>query len=135
MIDMIMTSVEAPIYGELQKRWANLNDFHNPKDFKEHGWNKHGVCAASDDSFTLNELDYFIVSLGINLKMNLMSELALIVPDVVHDPTLPRTEDHICRRCGKQEAVFFQSQTLKAEENMRLYYVCTNVECLHKWTE
>ncbi|CAH8429076.1 unnamed protein product [Schistosoma intercalatum] len=64
-----------------------------------------------------------------------VDELALIVPDVVHDPTLPRTEDHICRRCGKQEAVFFQSQTLKAEENMRLYYVCTNVDCLHKWTE
>ncbi|CAH8429274.1 unnamed protein product [Schistosoma haematobium] len=102
---------------------------------RKHEWNKHGVCAASDDSFILNELDYFNVSLGIKLKMNLMSELALIVPDVVHDPTLPRTEDHICRRCGKQEAVFFQSQTLKAEENMRLYYVCTNVECLHKWTE
>ncbi|KAG5442181.1 hypothetical protein CRM22_011140 [Opisthorchis felineus] len=64
-----------------------------------------------------------------------VDELALIVPDVVHDPTLPRTEDHKCRNCGKQEAVFFQSQTLKAEENMRLYYVCTNLECLHKWTE
>ncbi|KAL7057038.1 hypothetical protein AAHC03_019342 [Spirometra sp. Aus1] len=64
-----------------------------------------------------------------------IDELALIVPDVVHDPTLPRTEDHICRRCGKQEAVFFQSQTVKAEENMRLYYVCTNLDCLYKWTE
>ncbi|VEL38060.1 unnamed protein product [Protopolystoma xenopodis] len=64
-----------------------------------------------------------------------VDELALIVPDVVHDPTLPRTDDHICRKCGNPEAVFFQSQTLRAEENMRLYYVCTNVECLHKWTE
>ncbi|VDM32593.1 unnamed protein product [Hydatigera taeniaeformis] len=64
-----------------------------------------------------------------------IDELALIVPDVVHDPTLPRTEEHQCPRCKKQEAVFFQSQTVRAEENMRLYYVCTNLDCLYKWTE
>ncbi|CAH8429931.1 unnamed protein product [Schistosoma guineensis] len=62
-----------PIYGELQKQWANLNDFDNPEEFWEYEWSKHGVCAASDDSFILNELDYFNVSLGIKLKMNLMS--------------------------------------------------------------
>ncbi|VDN96054.1 unnamed protein product [Rodentolepis nana] len=45
------------------------------------------------------------------------------------------TEEHQCDACGNNEAVFFQSQTNKAEDNMRLYYVCTNVNCLHKWTE
>ncbi|VDL64169.1 unnamed protein product [Hymenolepis diminuta] len=64
-----------------------------------------------------------------------IDELSLINPDVIHDPTLPRTEEHQCDVCGNNEAVFFQSQTNKAEDNMRLYYVCTNVNCLHKWTE
>ncbi|EUB55681.1 DNA-directed RNA polymerase II subunit RPB9 [Echinococcus granulosus] len=71
----------------------------------------------------------------VNRLEQAIDELALIVPDVVHDPTLPRTEEHQCPKCKKQEAVFFQSQTVRAEENMRLYYVCTNLDCLHKWTE
>lgn len=34
-----------------------------------------------------------------------------------------------------REAVFFQAQTRRAEEEMRLYYVCTNPHCAHRWTE
>ncbi|KAM7536031.1 hypothetical protein Aperf_G00000102440 [Anoplocephala perfoliata] len=64
-----------------------------------------------------------------------VDELSLINTVVVHDPTLPRTEDHGCPSCGNKEAVFFHPQTLKADDNMRLYYVRTNLECLHKWTE
>lgn len=64
-----------PIYDELQKQWANLNDFNHPKVFWKHEWSKHGVCAASDYSLILSELDYFNVSLGIKSKVNLMSRL------------------------------------------------------------
>lgn len=45
-----------------------------------------------------------------------VDELTQIVSDVVHDPTLPRTEDHTCPKCGHREAVFFQAQSRRAEE-------------------
>ncbi|KAL3226626.1 hypothetical protein MRX96_024827 [Rhipicephalus microplus] len=32
-------------------------------------------------------------------------------------------------------AVFFQAQSRRAEDEMRLYYVCTNTNCTHRWTE
>ncbi|KAG9508912.1 DNA-directed RNA polymerase II subunit RPB9, partial [Fragariocoptes setiger] len=62
-----------------------------------------------------------------------VDELARIVSDVIHDPTLPRTRDHPCPQCGHQESVFFQGQSHRAEDDMRLYYVCTSVSCTHKW--
>jgi len=64
-----------------------------------------------------------------------IDELTQIIGDVVADPTLPRTEDHPCHKCGNKEAVFFQSQTRRAQEGMKLYYVCTKHTCLHRWTE
>ncbi|XP_067943619.1 DNA-directed RNA polymerase II subunit RPB9-like [Watersipora subatra] len=64
-----------------------------------------------------------------------VDELTCIVADVISDPTLPRTLDHPCPVCKHQEAVYFQSQTRRAEEGMRLYYVCTNQVCTHRWTE
>ncbi|CAL8093776.1 unnamed protein product [Orchesella dallaii] len=64
-----------------------------------------------------------------------IDELTHIVSDVISDPTLPRTEDHPCPKCQSKEAVFFQAQTRRAEEEMRLYYVCTNQHCTHRWTE
>jgi len=64
-----------------------------------------------------------------------IDELARIVPEVIHDPTLPRTKEHPCPRCGHKEAVFFQGQSRRSEEDMRLYYVCTDTKCTHKWTE
>ena len=51
------------------------------------------------------------------------------------DPTMPRSEDHPCPRCRHHEAVFFQSDTKKAAADMRLYYVCTNTNCCHRWSE
>lgn len=62
-----------------------------------------------------------------------VDELARIVSDVIHDPTLPRTKDHPCPNCGHKEAVFFQGQSRRAEDDMRLYYVCTESACVHKW--
>ena len=38
-----------------------------------------------------------------------------IVAEVVDDPTLPRTEEHPCPKCKHREAVFFQSQSNRAE--------------------
>ncbi|CAD5116660.1 DgyrCDS5529 [Dimorphilus gyrociliatus] len=64
-----------------------------------------------------------------------VDELTQIIADVIYDPTLPRTEDHPCPQCGHKEAVFFQSQTRRAEEGMKLYYVCTQPSCSHRWTE
>jgi len=43
------------------------------------------------------------------------SELTQIIGDVIADPTLPRTEDHPCPKCGQKESVFFQSHSSKAE--------------------
>ncbi|XP_067275427.1 DNA-directed RNA polymerase II subunit RPB9 isoform X1 [Pseudorasbora parva] len=64
-----------------------------------------------------------------------VDELTQIIADVAQDPTLPRTEDHPCPKCGHKEAVFFQSHSMKAEDAMRLYYVCTAPHCGHRWTE
>uniref|UniRef100_A0AAY5E8P9 DNA-directed RNA polymerase II subunit RPB9-like zinc ribbon domain-containing protein n=1 Tax=Electrophorus electricus TaxID=8005 RepID=A0AAY5E8P9_ELEEL len=44
-----------------------------------------------------------------------VDELTQIIADVSQDPTLPRTEDHPCPKCGHKEAVFFQSHSMKAE--------------------
>ncbi|KAL7870681.1 hypothetical protein SRHO_G00081780 [Serrasalmus rhombeus] len=61
-----------------------------------------------------------------------VDELTQIIADVSQDPTLPRTEDHPCPKCGHKEAVFFQSHSMKAEDAMRLYYVCTAPHCGHR---
>ncbi|XP_070578318.1 DNA-directed RNA polymerase II subunit RPB9-like [Ptychodera flava] len=71
----------------------------------------------------------------VNKIQHEVDELTQIVADVIADPTLPRTEDHPCPRCGQREAVFFQSQSARAEEGMRLYYVCAAPNCTHRWTE
>lgn len=49
----------------------------------------------------------------------IFSELTQIIGDVIADPTLPRTEDHPCPECGHREAVFFQSQSKRAEVSDR----------------
>ncbi|KAJ9575345.1 hypothetical protein L9F63_025704, partial [Diploptera punctata] len=71
----------------------------------------------------------------VNKIMHEIDELTHIVSDVISDPTLPRSDDHPCPKCNHREAVFFQAQTRRAEEEMRLYYVCTNAHCAHRWTE
>lgn len=68
------------------------------------------------------------------LILSFNSELTQIVTDVIADPTLPRTDEHFCPKCRHKEAVFFQSQSSKADQ-MRLYYVCTAVNCGNRWTE
>ena len=64
-----------------------------------------------------------------------VDELTRIIADVAHDPTLPRTEESPCPVCEHREAVFFQSQSTNPDEGMKLYYVCCNDECGHRWTD
>ncbi|VDN60529.1 unnamed protein product [Dracunculus medinensis] len=51
----------------------------------------------------------------VNKLMHEVDELTQIVSDVVHDPTLPKTEDHPCPVCKGRFAVFFQAQSRRAE--------------------
>ena len=63
-------------------------------------------------------------------------ELRCINTDIIQDPTLPRSNTHLCPKCRNKEAVFFQSYNRTTLENeMKLYYVCTNTECCHRWTQ
>lgn len=70
----------------------------------------------------------------VNRVVHDINEMTQIIADVVADPTLPRTNDNPCPKCGHNEAVFFQSQSSKAD-HMRLYYVCCGVGCNNKWSE
>jgi len=66
--------------------------------------------------------------------------------DVIGDPTLPRSDTHscpkchyrkvvYCPKCHYRKVVYFQSDSFKSEDEMKLYYVCCNSECVHRWTE
>merc|ERR1711976_262089 len=70
----------------------------------------------------------------VNKIMHEVDELTNIVADVIGDPTLPRSEEHPCPKCKHREAVFFQAES-RIMEDMRLYYVCTNVHCTHRWAD
>merc|ERR1712241_186140 len=71
----------------------------------------------------------------VNKIMHEVDEITNIVADVIGAPTLPRSEDHPCPKCKHREAVFFQAESRRANEDMRLYYVCTNVHCCHRWAD
>jgi DNA-directed RNA polymerase subunit M/transcription elongation factor TFIIS len=49
--------------------------------------------------------------------MHEVDELTQIVPDVIGDPTLPRSEDHPCPKCKHREAVFFQVRQLSLHQS------------------
>ncbi|XP_064437505.1 DNA-directed RNA polymerase II subunit RPB9 isoform X2 [Mirounga angustirostris] len=55
-----------------------------------------------------------------------VDELTQIIADVSQDPTLPRTEDHPCQKCGHKEAVFFQSHSARAEVSDRRKAFCVS---------
>eukprot|EP00898_Chlorokybus_atmophyticus_P004640 jgi/Chlat1/5177/Chrsp33S05164 len=61
-------------------------------------------------------------------------ERTQILQDVSADPTLPRTKDVKCVKCGHREAVFFQA-TSRSEEGMTLFFVCCNANCGHRWRD
>ena len=65
-----------------------------------------------------------------NLKASVETKLETINPDVIHDPTLPRTTKIQCPRCQASEAVFFQADSGK-DNKIKLVLVCTT--CKNKW--
>ena len=72
----------------------------------------------------------------VNNLADTYDELRCINTDVIQDPALPRTNTQYCLRCMNNDVVFFQSDNRKTIENqMKLYYVCTNVDCCHRWTQ
>ena len=58
------------------------------------------------------------------------SEKTVVFEDVRADPTLPRTKDQLCPKCGNREAVFFSSHT---PEGMTLWFQC--MSCGQKWKD
>ncbi|TKR69744.1 hypothetical protein L596_021858 [Steinernema carpocapsae] len=68
----------------------------------------------------------------VNKLLHEVDELTQINAD--HDPTLPKTKEHQCPACHNKGAVFFQ-ENRRADEEMRLYYVCTEPSCYHRWTD
>merc|ERR1712038_315014 len=71
----------------------------------------------------------------VNKIVHEVNELDHIIGDVATDPTLPRQKNKQCPDCKEltQEVVYFQSHSTKAEQGMRLYYVCC--QCTQKWTD
>lgn len=67
-----------------------------------------------------------------NKVQHAVDELSLIISDVVLDPTLPRTMDRPCPKCGNRHAVYFQAQINRESQGMQLYFVCSS--CRHRWT-
>ncbi|KAI8870466.1 Zgc:103515 [Ramicandelaber brevisporus] len=62
------------------------------------------------------------------------NETTAIVADLASDPTLPRTNEIPCPRCGHNEVVYFQSQSIHPDTRLTLYYLCCNTSCSHRWT-
>ena len=106
---------------------SECNNMLYPKEDKEH---KRLLYACRNCEWKTNADNNCVY---VNKITHEVDELARIVSDVIHDPTLPRTRDHPCPSCHHKEAVFFQGQSRRAEDDMRLYYVCTNQRCTHKW--
>ncbi|XP_040261743.1 DNA-directed RNA polymerase II subunit RPB9 isoform X1 [Bufo bufo] len=105
--------------------WSSLYRGRHPSSLAQ-----HSKCRNCDYQ---QEADNSCIY--VNKITHEVDELTQIIADVSQDPTLPRTEDHPCVKCGHKEAVFFQSHSARAEDAMRLYYVCTAPHCGHRWTE
>ncbi|WAR20422.1 RPB9-like protein [Mya arenaria] len=109
-------------HDESASSWCCLNMARNnmlyPKEDKE-SRNLLYACRNCDyQQIAENPCIY----VSCKCKTMFYSELTQIIGDVIADPTLPRTDDHPCPRCGHKESVFFQSHSTRAEEGMRLYY-------------
>ncbi|XP_069631724.1 DNA-directed RNA polymerase II subunit RPB9-like [Haliaeetus albicilla] len=104
------------------------NNMLYPKEDKENQILLYTCCNCNYQQEADNSCIY------VNKITHKADELTRIIADVSQDPMLPRTEDHLCQKCGHKEAVFFQSHSTRADA-MRLYYVCTAPYCGHCWTE
>mmetsp|Transcript_33416 Transcript_33416/g.105563 ORF Transcript_33416/g.105563 Transcript_33416/m.105563 type:complete len:158 (-) Transcript_33416:151-624(-) len=59
--------------------------------------------------------------------------LDIVLPDLVEDPALQRSEVDPCPNCGAQEAVFFQAKQNARAETLQLVFICVN--CRWKWKD
>ena len=105
------------------------NNMLYPKEDKQ---NKQLLYACRNCDYKALAINNCIYINKITTDVN---ELANINTDVIEDPAMPRSYDHPCPMCHRREAVFFQSDSVKAEDEMKLYYVCTKDNCKHRWTE
>ena len=65
-----------------------------------------------------------------SLYMVFSSELQqLINPDLVNDPTLPRSFKDKCPKCGKLDAVYF----VALRNQMNLTFLCRTENCGFSW--
>lgn len=69
------------------------------------------------------------------LFKSLFSERKHIATGLASDPTLPRTRQCKCPKCGHTEAVFFQTHDRRRDTPMTLNYVCCNPACNHVWSD
>jgi DNA-directed RNA polymerase II subunit RPB9 len=66
------------------------------------------------------------------LKKEVGNVLHTVPSAVSDDPTLPRSQNAHCGKCGYNEAVFFQNDTSDAKnDTLVLIFVCCN--CDYKW--
>mmetsp|Transcript_10452 Transcript_10452/g.22336 ORF Transcript_10452/g.22336 Transcript_10452/m.22336 type:complete len:183 (-) Transcript_10452:1421-1969(-) len=66
------------------------------------------------------------------LKKEVGNVLHTVPSAVSDDPTLPRSQNAHCAKCGHNEAVFFQSDTSDVRnDTLALIFVCCN--CDYKW--
>lgn len=95
-----------------------------------------GSCFHKEDmlqDFTPKQAANRDVVYRLALKRTAENKLDLVDTQVIHDPTLPRTNDpnkKMCGKCGHFQAVFFQAGTGR-DSDMHLIFICC--KCTHKW--
>lgn len=52
--------------------------------------------------------------------------------NISNDPTFPRL-DITCPLCNYNQAVFFQSRSKRRDASMKLFFICSNPQCNHRW--
>ena len=83
------------------------------------------LCRYTE--YSLGQLIYKNV-----LKKEVGNVLHTVPSAVSDDPTLPRSQNAYCNKCGHNEAVFFQSDTSDVRnDTLALIFVCCN--CDYKW--
>ena len=105
------------------------NNMLYPKEDKENKQLMYACRNCDYKQFAENNCVY------LNKIMYEVNQLTNINTDIIADPTLPRSNNQPCPKCHQTRVVYFQSDAYIYEDEMRLYYVCTNVDCTHRWTE
>ncbi len=62
-------------------------------------------------------------------------ELALIPDSVIFDPALQREKGVQCPKCAHKGAVLIQAKPTAADTKIKILFVCTNTECVHRFDE